>query len=221
MLILCLFALVGFAIEVQGGMSPEASKLLGYADFFICCFFLLDFFLNLARADNRLRYFYTWGWLDLISSIPAIGPLRIGRAARVVRIIKILRGVRSVRLIVQSISEQRKQSVAFAAILTTILTVALASIGILHFEQVPTGNIRTAGDALWWAIETITTVGYGDLYPVTGGGRILGSLLMILGVGLFGVITGLVASWFIGTEQDQPEDRNITVCPNCSISVEV
>ena len=72
-----------------------------------------------------------------------------------------------------------------------------ASITILHVETVPEANIRSAEDALWWAATTMTTVGYGDKYPVTTEGRVLGFILMVCGVGLFGTFTGYVASWFL------------------------
>ena len=74
----------------------------------------------------------------------------------------------------------------------------LGSISILQVETVPESNIKTASDAIWWAFTTITTVGYGDVYPVTAGGRVIAALLIITGVGLFGTFTGFVAAWFVG-----------------------
>jgi len=72
------------------------------------------------------------------------------------------------------------------------------SIAALHFESASTdGNIRTAGDALWWAIVTVTTVGYGDLYPVTVEGRVVAVVLMVAGVGTFATLAGALASWFL------------------------
>lgn len=76
----------------------------------------------------------------------------------------------------------------------------MASISILQVETAPESNIRTADDALWWALSTITTVGYGDRYPVTSEGRVVAAFLMCAGVGLFGMFSGFLASWFISPQ---------------------
>ena len=72
----------------------------------------------------------------------------------------------------------------------------MSSISVLHFESTANGNIKTAQDAVWWAVVTITTVGYGDRYPVTAEGRVVATVLMIAGVGFLGTVAGLVSSWF-------------------------
>jgi voltage-gated potassium channel len=77
------------------------------------------------------------------------------------------------------------------------------SIAILQVEQDPNSNIKTAEDSIWWAFVTITTVGYGDKYPVTTEGRIIAAFLMVAGVGLFGTFTGFIASWFMGDKQNR------------------
>jgi voltage-gated potassium channel len=78
------------------------------------------------------------------------------------------------------------------------VVVSFASTGILLVETSPDSNIRTAEDALWWAMTTITTVGYGDRFPVTNAGRIIASAMMLCGIGLFGSLSGVAASFFIG-----------------------
>jgi voltage-gated potassium channel len=83
----------------------------------------------------------------------------------------------------------------------SITLTIFSAIAILHLENVPESNIKTAVDALWWSFVTITTVGYGDKYPVTPEGRAIAILLMTAGVGLFGTFTGLVASYFVEPEQ--------------------
>lgn len=80
------------------------------------------------------------------------------------------------------------------------------SISILQVETVPESNIKTAGDAIWWAFVTITTVGYGDRFPVTSAGRIIAAFLMITGVALFGTFTGFVAAWFMDGDKSNKEN---------------
>jgi voltage-gated potassium channel len=72
-------------------------------------------------------------------------------------------------------------------------------------ETAPDSNIKTAEDAVWWSVVTITTVGYGDRYPVTSEGRFLGGILMFAGVGLFATFSGFVAAWFLRPAEDKHE----------------
>jgi voltage-gated potassium channel len=97
------------------------------------------------------------------------------------------------------------QTAGYSIALTTILLVAFASVSILIFESGPDANIRTAEDAIWWSVSTITTVGYGDRFPVSVEGRVIAMVLMISGVGLFGALSGTVASLFIGKEESSSE----------------
>jgi voltage-gated potassium channel len=89
------------------------------------------------------------------------------------------------------------------AFFTQMALVVFCSIAVLHFETEPESNIKTAEDAIWWAFATITTVGYGDRYPVTSEGRFVATILMCAGVGLFGTFSGFLAAWFIGTPGPQ------------------
>jgi voltage-gated potassium channel len=97
---------------------------------------------------------------------------------------------------------RRAESAVLATTFSAILLVMLASICILHFEDVDGANILSAQDALWWTMETITTVGYGDKYPVTPEGRVVASIVMIVGVGLTAIYTGAVAAWFLASPKE-------------------
>jgi voltage-gated potassium channel len=142
----------------------------------------------------------TWGWLDLVSSIPMIDGTRWGRAARIVRVLRVLRGLRATKLLAGLVLRRRGESAFLAVSLVALLLIVFCSIAVLHFETDPESNIKTAEDALWWAFATITTVGYGDCYPVTWEGRLIATILMCAGVGLFGTFSGFLAAWFIGSE---------------------
>jgi voltage-gated potassium channel len=200
MLALSVCVLGALAVEVLAPIDAATRKILDVADSAFCVVFLADFVVSIARAPNRWWYLTRWGWIDLASSIPALDAMRWGRAARALRILRLLRAVRSTKILADFILRRRGESAFLAASLVSILLVISASIAILQVEPAAEGNIKTAEDALWWAVTTVTTVGYGDRFPVTTEGRIVGAVLMTTGVGLFGIFTGFVASWFVASD---------------------
>ncbi|HYW31655.1 MAG TPA: ion transporter [Gemmatimonas sp.] len=204
-LALSIVTLLSLAISIAVPLEPESRQLLEHADTAVCALFFVDFLHSLYTAPNRLAYFVKWGWIDLLSSIPAVGVLRFGRFARIVRVLRVLRAVRSARAIASLLVAKREQSTLLAAVLLGLLLLVTACIAVLEFETATESNITTAGDALWWAITTMSTVGYGDRYPVTTGGRIVAVFLMAGGVGIFGTLSGLVASWFLTPSSEKAD----------------
>ena len=196
MLVLCVMALAFLALQ-SSTVDADVQTILEYADFAICVVFFADFLFLLATAPDRLKYLRTWGWIDLVSSIPVVGPLRVGRAVRLVRILRVLRGVRSARQILQIVAAKRSQSAFLAAVASGFVLIVSSSIAVMQFERAPNSNIRTGADAMWWAITTMSTVGYGDFYPVTTEGRIVAVCLMVGGVVIFGTFSALVTAWFL------------------------
>ena len=207
MLVLSLFALGLLAYHTIVEVEPETRAILGYADHLICILFFLDFLLSLARAPKKGSYFVRWGWLDLASSIPMVDALRWGRAARVVRILRVLRGIRSMKILAGFVLKRRAEGTFLAAGLVAIILLTFASIAILQVETAPEANIKTPEDAFWWSFVTITTVGYGDKFPLSTEGRVIAVFLMLAGVGLFGTLSGFVAAWFIEPEQNEQESE--------------
>lgn len=204
-LVLSVLALVALGVDALVKLDPGTHVILEYADTLICALFFVDFLVSLGRAEDRKRYFFTWGWLDLLSSIPIVDALRVGRAARIVRILRILRGIRSTRILTGFVLERRAEGTFLAAILVSGILVVVSSIAVLHLENTPDANIKSPEDAVWWSVVTITTVGYGDRYPVTTEGRLLAALLMTAGVGLFGVVSGGIAAWFLQPGEKRTE----------------
>lgn len=206
-LALSILALVVLTLDTIGDPDPETHLILQRFDLLVCALFFIDFLVNIARAPDRRKYLLTWGWVDLASSIPAVDHLRWGRIARILRIFRVLRAVRASQILVAFILRRRGESTFLAVGLLTLILLLVSSIAILQFEIVNGSNIRNADDAIWWAFVTMTTVGYGDRYPVTAEGRLVASVLMMAGVGLFGTFTGLVASWFSGTAEAAREQE--------------
>jgi voltage-gated potassium channel len=204
-LTLCLWAIGSLAVAHFLPEGGAGRTILEYADILVCGLFLVDFVVALTTAKNKWRYLYTWGWLDLLSSIPALPAARIGRVARIFRIVRVIRGIRATRLLAALVMRKRGENTFLAAALVGVLLTITCGAAILHFEAHADGNIKTADDAVWWALVTITTVGYGDRFPVTTEGRVIAVVLMFAGVGLFGTFSGFLASWFIGSDESKSE----------------
>ena len=196
-LVLSVFSLGLLAVEPFVATEAGTRQIIMVADTVVCGLFFLDFLLSLYWAENRRRYLTTWGLFDLASSIPLFGFLRLARFARIARILRVLRALRGARMIGSMLLERRVQTGLLAATLIAILFVVTGSIAVLQFESTADSNIKTPADAVWWAIVTVTTVGYGDKYPVTLEGRLVATLLMVAGVGLFGTVSGSIAAWFL------------------------
>lgn len=195
-IILSIYVLVVLCVDTFFDLSFEVTRVLNYIDNAICIFFIVEFCIRFYRADFKLK-FMKWGWIDLISSIPNFSFARAGRALRLIRLLRILRAFRSTKHIISHIYKNKKQGAFTTVSLVAVLVLIFSTIAILQVETSPNSNIRTAEDALWWSYTTITTVGYGDKYPVTTEGRIIAGVLMTVGVGLFGVFTAFLASWFV------------------------
>jgi voltage-gated potassium channel len=110
MLALCLWAILSLAGDTVWNIPAETQRVLDYADNALCGLFFLDFLYNLYSAPKRWAYLASWGWIDLLSSIPTIDALRWGRAARVVRVLRVLRGVKSARAIAHFLVARRAQN---------------------------------------------------------------------------------------------------------------
>ena len=205
--ILSIYVLIALIIDSFFKLAPEVSRLLYLIDDLICVIFLYDFTYRFIKSPSKLK-FMKWGWIDFISSIPTFEFLRVGRLIRLVRIFRVLRAFRSVRYLTSYVFKTRTRGTFAAVSLISFLMLIFGSISILQFENVPESNIKTAEDAIWWAFVTITTVGYGDRYPVTTGGRIIAAFLMITGVALFGTFTGFIAAWFMGDKSNKEIDNN-------------
>ena len=171
--------------------KSETVHLIDMIDFGICFVFFIDFLRQIINAPNKLRYLVTWGPIDLAASIPAV---HVFRWARVMRIIVVIRAIKSLHAIVHAFRSNRRSAIVIASFLIAEAVVIGSCFAVLHFEsQDPTANLTDAADVLWWSIVTMSTVGYGDFYPVTVGGRFVAVLLMFCGIGLFAMLAGVFA----------------------------
>ena len=184
-------------------LSQSERELLTLYDNAVCIVFLIDFAFNLTGAKPKRAYFIGQrGWLDLLGSIPSFGVLqitailRLARLSRLTRITRLLRGQAGKDLVLD-VLHNRSQYATFITILLAGIVLSVSSILVLEFESRGGGNIKTGGDAIWWGLVTITTVGYGDFYPVTLMGRLTGVFVMFAGIGIIGALASILASMLV------------------------
>ncbi|GAB4046842.1 ion transporter [Spirosoma litoris] len=204
MLVLSVYIVVALLVRELVPMHQQTRQLLDQIDTGICLYFLYDFFLRLYQAPNKWA-FLQWGWIDLLASIPALDWFRLGQLVRVFRILRMIRSFRSIRSFLSYLFRDKANGTLAVVLLSSFLLMIFGAVAILYAERVPEANIKNPSDALWWAFVTITTVGYGDKFPVTTFGRLIAAVLMIAGVGLFGTFTGYVANFFVEEDQEHTD----------------
>jgi len=177
--------------------DPNLDAVLYVMNALLSAIFLADFTYRLLTSESKSRYFFRqFGWADLLASVP-VQQLKILRVFRLARVFRLLRAY-GVKNIARNLIRDRASSALLTLLLMGILVLEFGSLEILHLEQyAPGANITTGSDSLWYVIVTISTVGYGDQYPVTNPGRFFGSIIIVIGVGIFGTFTGYLANLFL------------------------
>jgi len=177
--------------------DPDLQNILRVMNGIFSAIFLVDFTYRITTAPSRSGYFFRhFGWADLLASLP-LEELKVLRIFRLVRVFRLLREI-GIRQVGRTLVRDRAGSALLTLLLMGILVLQFGSLEILYLEQyAPGANITTGSDALWYTIVTISTVGYGDQYPVTNPGRVVGSLIIVIGVGIFGTFTGFLANLFL------------------------
>ncbi|WP_198425643.1 MULTISPECIES: potassium channel family protein [Microbacterium] len=167
--------------------------------------FLGDFIYRIATAPSAGRYFFRgFGWADLLASLP-FPQFKILRLFRLLRVFRLLREL-GPRTVWTTLVKDRANSALMTLLLMGVLVLQFGSISILAVEENAEGaNITSASDALWYTLVTISTVGYGDQFPVTNAGRLIGTMIIVVGVGIFGTFTGYLANLFLGPRKAAQE----------------
>jgi voltage-gated potassium channel len=165
---------------------------LDYIQWVVYGFFLIDVVFGLATATNKKHYVKTHP-LELISvALPVLRPIRL------------LRLVTVGSMVIQRVAVGKSFAITIKVFLFSILIAYISAVQITIIERPIEGsNIRSFGDGLWWALTTVTTVGYGDRFPTSTEGRVIAFALMLVGISLMGVITASVAAWFVKMSQNE------------------
>ena len=182
-------------------LTPDEEGMLEAFDWFIYAVFAADFAIKLYLAPSRLRHIKE-NWIDVVVlALPLLRPLRIVRGARLLRLLRLA------RFLVFAGEALRKLKGILTGrglhwVLLATLGVVIACAGLVTVvERGEGGTIKSFPDALWWAATTVTTVGYGDTFPVTPEGRGIAVFLMVTGIAFFGILTANVAAFFVESKE--------------------
>ncbi|MBN2651009.1 MAG: potassium channel family protein [Spirochaetales bacterium] len=198
-LFLCLYVLVEISLEVVIKIPSNIQERLDLIDLAICIFFLMDWFFFFFMAKDKKKYFKI-RFIDLIASIPFVQllrPFRIFRTLRLIRLLRLAKGFKGINALMRIFFRNPARSALSLYSVLTIIIYFYCSLGLYTYEKEVNQAISNFGDVLWLSFTTLTTVGYGDIYPITTGGRIFAAILVITGMGLFGLITAEIATIFI------------------------
>ena len=207
---LIILSLISFSLETLPDLDEEFIKFLRIFEVITVIIFTVEYLLRLFVAKKKLKFVFSfYGIVDLMAILPfylAFGidlrSLRILRLFRLFRIFKILRYSKAIRHMVKAFLSIKEELILFMILSSFLLF--LSSVGIYYFENPAQPEVfASIFHSLWWAVATLTTVGYGDIYPITVGGKIFTSVMLFIGLGIVAVPTGLIASALTKTKNDK------------------
>lgn len=210
--ILIILSLVAFAVETVPTIDPALRKFLSWFEIFTVIIFTIEYFARIYISRPRLKYIFSFfGIIDLVSILPfylASGlDLRTVRALRLLRLFRILKLARyssAMRRYHRAFTIAKEELILFGA--AAVIILFLASVGIYYFENpAQPENFSSVFSSMWWAMATLTTVGYGDVYPITAGGRVFTFFVLAVGLGVVAVPTGLIASALSKARDEEAE----------------
>jgi voltage-gated potassium channel len=198
MLFLALAIIPIIVVPMVTHLSKQAEATLLAADWLIWAAFAIEYIVR-AFLSPRKWHFFTHNLIDfVVVAVPFAQPLRLIRSLRLLRL---ARGSRVVAFAAKGAKEGRslfsRENFSYALLVSFLAILGGAALVLSVERSVPNANIRSFPDAVWWAIVTVATVGYGDKYPVTAEGRAIAVVLMVLGIGLFGLIAATLSSFFV------------------------
>ena len=199
--VLVVVSLVAYSLTTLPDLAPGTKTGLYLLEAICIAVFAVEYILRLMTAPNKLRFIFSfYGLIDLIAIIPFIiasrldlVALRLFRVLRLARVLKLLRYSKAIRRFKSAISMVKEELVIFGFVASVLLY--LVAVGIYYFENsVQPEAFKSVFHSLWWSVVTLTTVGYGDVVPITMGGRVFTFFVLIVGLGVIAIPTGLVAS---------------------------
>lgn len=207
---LIVLSLISFSLETLPNLDPDFRAFLRIFEIVTVIIFTLEYLLRVFVAKRKLKFIFSfYGIIDLLAILPFyltfhidLRSVRILRLFRLFRIFKIIRYSRAIRHFMRAFASIKEELVLFLILSGFLLF--LSAVGIYYFENPAQPEVfQSVFHSMWWAVATLTTVGYGDIYPVTTGGKVFTSVMLFIGLGVIAVPTGLIASALTKTRDDK------------------
>ncbi|MBB1300463.1 ion transporter [Pseudoalteromonas sp. SR44-8] len=199
--ILILYSVFCFSLETLPNLSADTRLFLKYSEIVVVVIFTCEYFIRILLSPKRLRFIFSfYGLVDLIAILPFylafaidLRSFRLIRLLRLIRVLKVARYNSALQRFSKALFLAKEELAIFTGL--SLILLYLSAVGIYHFEHVAQPEVfKSIFDSLWWSVATLTTVGYGDIYPITIGGRFFTFIILMIGLGLVAVPTGIVAS---------------------------
>jgi len=207
---LIILSLISFTIETLPDLDKNTIAILNLFEIVSVVIFSIEYLLRLFVADKKFKFIFSfYGLIDIFAIIPFylstgidLRSIRVFRLFRLFRAFKILRYSKAMKRFRLALSLIKEELIVF--IIATTFILYISAVGIYYFEhEVQPEQFASVFHCLWWAVATLTTVGYGDVYPITVGGKIFTSIIVLIGLGIVAVPTGLIASAMTKTIKDE------------------
>lgn len=198
---LIVLSVITFSIETIPNLKPQTRVILNSIEIFCVTIFTIEYIARIYVADKKFKFIFSFfGLIDLFAILPFylsfgvdLRSLRVLRMFRLFRLLKLVRYNKAMRHFTKAMLMAKEQIILFMAI--TLVLIYFAAVGIYYFEnEAQPEHFSSIFDSLWWSIITLTTVGYGDVYPVTMGGRIFTFFILLIGLGIVAIPTGIISS---------------------------
>ena len=208
--VLILLSLISFSLETLPNLNSKTKYILSLFELISVIIFSAEFILRIVLTKPPFRYVFSFfGIIDLLAILPFylasgidLRSIRIFRLFRLFRIFKLLKYNSAIDRVSDAFSSIKKELVVFGV--ATLFLLYVAAVGIYYCENpVQPEKFKSVFHSLWWSVTTLTTVGYGDMYPITVGGKLFTSLIVFIGMGMVAIPTGLLASAFSKTFQKE------------------
>ncbi len=208
-----LLSLISFSVETLPNLTDETVIWLRYLEVITITIFSLEYALRIAVADKKLHYILSfYGIIDILAILPFylstgidLRSVRVFRLFRLFRAFKLLQFSRAANRLGKAFLDVKNEFIVF--LMAALFVLYISAVGIYYFEnEVQPEAFKSVFHCLWWAVATLTTVGYGDVYPITAGGKIFASLIVFIGLGIVAVPTGLIASSLTTSIKENEDD---------------
>ena len=211
--ILIIISLISFAFETLPNLSTAWQTVLKFTEIIIVLIFTIEYIIRISLCRPRLKYIFSfYGVIDILAILPFfltagidIKSIRAFRLLRLLRFVKLLKYNKAIRRLRDALIDA-KDELILSGIVAGIL-LYLASIGIYYFEEeAQPDSFGSVFHSMWWAVCSLTTVGYGDVKPITVGGKIFTGIVLIIGVGIVAMPTAILASSFNNAKKKEKKN---------------